>query len=59
MICDRRRNLTRLLLPAARAMGWVQKITSRRSPMRIIRGVSVLPAQTEELIRKQQLLAPH
>lgn len=55
----RTRDLTRLLPGSARTMRRMQKITGRSDDMMIIRGVNVFPSQIEELILKQQLLAPH
>src|SRR4029077_18878442 len=53
--CD----LTRLLPPTARSMRRMAKITGRSDDMLIIRGVNVFPSQVEELMLKQQGLAPH
>src|SRR5438552_7160047 len=55
----RTRDLTRLLLPTARTMRRIEKITGRSDDMLIIRGVNVFPTQIEELILKQAALAPH
>jgi phenylacetate-CoA ligase len=55
----RTRDLTRLLPPSARSMRRMEKITGRSDDMLIIRGVNVFPTQIEELILKQQALAPH
>ena len=37
----------------------IEKITGRCDDMLIIRGVNVFPTQVEELILKQEALAPH
>ena len=55
----RTRDLTRLLPPSARSMRRLEKITGRSDDMLIIRGVNVFPTQVEELILKQEALAPH
>ena len=55
----RTRDLTRLLPGTARSMRRMQKITGRSDDMMIVRGVNVFPSQIEELILKQDLLAPH
>jgi phenylacetate-CoA ligase len=55
----RTRDLTRLLPPSARSMRRMEKITGRSDDMLIIRGVNVFPTQIEELILKQEALAPH
>jgi phenylacetate-CoA ligase len=55
----RTRDLTRLLPPTARSMRRMEKITGRSDDMMIIRGVNVFPTQIEELILRQQALAPH
>jgi len=55
----RTRDLTRVLPPTARSMRRMEKITGRSDDMLIIRGVNVFPTQIEELILKQEALAPH
>jgi len=55
----RTRDLTRLLPPTARAMRRMEKITGRSDDMMIIRGVNVFPTQIEELILRDDMLAPH
>jgi phenylacetate-CoA ligase len=55
----RTRDLTRLLPPTARSMRRLEKITGRSDDMLIIRGVNLFPTQVEELILKQDALAPH
>jgi phenylacetate-CoA ligase len=55
----RTRDLTSLLPPTARSMRRMAKITGRSDDMLIIRGVNVFPTQIEELMLKQQGLAPH
>jgi phenylacetate-CoA ligase len=54
----RTRDLTRLLPPTSRSMRRIGKITGRSDDMLIIRGVNVFPTQIEELILKQEKLAP-
>lgn len=55
----RTRDLTRLLPGTARSMRRMEKVTGRTDDMMIIRGVNVFPTQFEELILKDQRLAPH
>ena len=55
----RTRDLTRLLQPTARSMRRMARITGRSDDMLIIRGVNVFPSQIEELLLRQQGLAPH
>ena len=55
----RTRDLTRLLPGTARAMRRMEKITGRSDDMMIVRGVNVFPTQIEELILKDERLAPH
>jgi phenylacetate-CoA ligase len=55
----RTRDLTRLLPGTARSMRRMEKITGRTDDMMIVRGVNVFPTQIEELILKDQRLAPH
>ncbi len=55
----RTRDLTRLLKPTARSMRRIDKITGRSDDMLIIRGVNVFPTQFEEIICKQDGLAPY
>jgi phenylacetate-CoA ligase len=55
----RTRDLTRLLPPTARSMRRIEKITGRSDDMLIIRGVNVFPTQVEELILREEVLAPH
>jgi phenylacetate-CoA ligase len=55
----RTRDLTRLLPGTARSMRRMEKITGRSDDMMIVRGVNVFPSQIEELILKQNALAPH
>jgi len=55
----RTRDLTSLLPPTARSMRRMAKITGRSDDMLIIRGVNLFPSQIEELMLKQQGLAPH
>ncbi|MBZ0218229.1 MAG: phenylacetate--CoA ligase, partial [Fimbriimonadaceae bacterium] len=55
----RTRDLTRLLPGTARSMRRMEKITGRSDDMMIIRGVNVFPTQIEELVLKDNRLAPH
>ena len=55
----RTRDLTRLLPGTARSMRRMEKITGRCDDMMIVRGVNVFPTQIEELILKDERLAPH
>src|SRR6201999_148744 len=55
----RTRDLTRLLPGTARTMRRMEKITGRSDDMMIVRGVNVFPTQIEELILKDERLAPH
>jgi phenylacetate-CoA ligase len=59
LIRYRTRDLTRLLPPTARSMRRIEKITGRSDDMLIIRGVNLFPTQIEELILRQEALAPH
>jgi phenylacetate-CoA ligase len=54
----RTRDLTRLLPPTARSMRRMGRITGRSDDMLIIRGVNVFPTQIEELVLRQERLAP-
>jgi phenylacetate-CoA ligase len=55
----RTRDLTRLMPGTARTMRRMEKITGRSDDMMIVRGVNVFPTQVEELILKDERLAPH
>jgi len=55
----RTRDLTRLLPGTARPMRRLQRITGRSDDMLIVRGVNVFPSQIEELIVRDERLAPH
>ena len=55
----RTRDLTRLLPGTARTMRRMEKVTGRSDDMLIIRGVNLFPSQVEELILKDEPLAPH
>jgi phenylacetate-CoA ligase len=55
----RTRDLTRLLPPTAGAMRRLERITGRSDDMLIIRGVSVYPSQIEDVLGRQEQLAPH
>jgi phenylacetate-CoA ligase len=54
----RTRDLTRLLPPTSRSMRRMARITGRSDDMLIIRGVNLFPTQVEELVLKQEQLAP-
>jgi phenylacetate-CoA ligase len=55
----RTRDLTRLMPGTARSMRRMEKVTGRTDDMLIIRGVNLFPSQIEELILKDDRLAPH
>src|SRR5215216_5602045 len=55
----RTRDLTRLLPGTARSMRRMEKITGRADDMLIIRGVNVFPTQIEEIVLRDERLAPH
>ena len=55
----RTRDLSRLLPGSARPFRRIARIHARTDDMVIIRGVNVFPTQVEELILKQEALAPH
>ncbi|MEX0298182.1 MAG: phenylacetate--CoA ligase, partial [Kordiimonas sp.] len=55
----RTRDLTRLLPPTACSMRRMARITGRSDDMMIVRGVNVFPMQIEDLICKDERLAPH
>jgi len=55
----RTRDLTRLLPGTVRNMRRMERVTGRSDDMLIIRGVNVFPSQIEEILLKQQRLAPH
>src|SRR4051794_20225806 len=55
----RTRDLTRLLPGTARSMRRMEKITGRSDDMMIVRGVNVFPTHIEELILRDERLAPH
>ena len=55
----RTRDLTRLSPGTARSMRRMARVTGRTDDMLIIRGVNVFPSQIEELLLKQDGLAPH
>jgi phenylacetate-CoA ligase len=55
----RTRDLSRLLPGTARSMRRMEKVTGRSDDMMIVRGVNVFPSQIEEIILKDQRLAPH
>ncbi len=55
----RTRDLTRLLAGSARTMRRMEKVTGRTDDMMIVRGVNVFPSQIEEILLKQEGMAPH
>jgi len=55
----RTRDLTRLMPGTARTMRRMGRITGRSDDMLIIRGVNVFPTQIEEILVKEEKLAPH
>ena len=55
----RTRDLSKLLPGSARSMRRMEKVTGRSDDMMIVRGVNVFPSQIEEIILKDERLAPH
>jgi len=55
----RTRDLSRLLPGTARSMRRMEKVAGRYDDMLIVRGVNVFPSQIEEIILKDERLAPH
>jgi phenylacetate-CoA ligase len=55
----RTRDLTRLMPGTARTLRRMEMISGRTDDMLIVRGVNVFPTQIEELILKDERLAPH
>jgi phenylacetate-CoA ligase len=55
----RTRDLSRLLPGTARSMRRMEKVAGRSDDMMIVRGVNVFPTQIEEIILKDERLAPH
>jgi len=55
----RTRDLSRLLPGTARSMRRMEKVVGRSDDMMIVRGVNVFPSQIEEIILKDERLAPH
>ena len=55
----RTRDLTRLLSGTSRTMRRMEKVTGRTDDMMIVRGVNVFPSQIEEILLKQEGMAPH
>ena len=55
----RTRDLSRLLPGTARIMRRMEKVIGRSDDMMIMRGVNVFPSQIEEIILKDERLAPH
>jgi phenylacetate-CoA ligase len=55
----RTRDLSRLLPGTARSMRRMVKVTGRSDDMMIVRGVNVFPSQIEEILLKDERLAPH
>ena len=55
----RTRDLSRLLPGTARSMRRMEKVAGRSDDMMIVRGVNVFPSQIEEIILKDERLAPH
>jgi phenylacetate-CoA ligase len=55
----RTRDLSRLLPGTARSMRRMEKVVGRSDDMMIVRGVNVFPSQIEEVILRDQRLAPH
>jgi phenylacetate-CoA ligase len=59
MIRFRTRDLSRLLPGTARSMRRMERVTGRSDDMMIVRGVNVFPSQIEEVLLKDERLAPH
>ena len=55
----RTRDLTQLLRGTARTMRRMQRIMGRSDDMLIIRGVNLFPSAIEEIVLKDERLAPH
>jgi phenylacetate-CoA ligase len=55
----RTRDLSRLLPGTARSMRRMEKVAGRSDDMIIVRGVNVFPSQIEEILLKDERLAPH
>ena len=55
----RTRDLSRLLPGTARSMRRMEKVTGRSDDMMIVHGVNVFPSQIEEILLKDERLAPH
>ena len=55
----RTRDLSRLLPGTVRSMRRMEKVAGRSDDMMIVRGVNVFPSQIEEIILKDERLAPH
>lgn len=55
----RTRDLSRLLPGTARSMRRMEKVAGRSDDMMIVRGVNVFPTQIEEIILRDERLAPH
>jgi len=55
----RTRDLSRLLPGTARSFRRMEKVTGRSDDMMIVRGVNVFPSQIEEILLKDERLAPH
>ena len=55
----RTRDLSRLMPGTARSMRRMERVTGRSDDMMIVRGVNVFPSQIEEIILKDERLAPH
>jgi len=55
----RSRDLSRLLPGTARSMRRMEKVTGRSDDMMIVRGVNVFPSHIEEIVLKDERLAPH
>jgi phenylacetate-CoA ligase len=55
----RTRDLSRLLPGNARSFRRMEKVSGRSDDMMVVRGVNVFPTQIEEIILKDERLAPH
>jgi phenylacetate-CoA ligase len=55
----RTRDLSRLLPGNVRSFRRMEKVSGRSDDMMVVRGVNVFPTQIEEIILKDERLAPH
>jgi phenylacetate-CoA ligase len=55
----RTRDLSRLLAGNVRSFRRMEKVSGRTDDMMVVRGVNVFPTQIEEIVLKDERLAPH